>query len=72
MVPEPDSLCLCGACGRRTQLLFADCLSRGWPECCGQTMTVIASPRPSASAYSPPSPAPERDDGSAASRLATT
>jgi hypothetical protein len=70
VIVEPDSLCLCGACGRRARLLFADCLSRGWPECCGQTMTVIATPRAPASAPT------EREDGAAAhdvgSRLATT
>ncbi len=38
-----DSLCRCGLCGRRERVSLSHCLSRGWPECCGQTMSMLAS-----------------------------
>ena len=37
------SLCRCGLCGREERVSFSHCLSRGWPECCGQTMSMLAS-----------------------------
>lgn len=30
----------CLHCGATQRVKSADCLSRGWPECCGETMTI--------------------------------
>lgn len=30
----------CRSCGRSALVAAADCLRRGWPECCGETMSL--------------------------------
>ena len=30
----------CLKCGRAKEVNYAYCLAHGWPECCGETMTV--------------------------------
>lgn len=30
----------CITCGRSALVATADCLRRGWPECCGETMSL--------------------------------
>lgn len=30
----------CTSCGRSQRVDGADCLRRGWPKCCGHTMTI--------------------------------
>ena len=30
----------CKKCGRTQKVDSATCLRRGWPECCGETMTI--------------------------------
>lgn len=32
----------CRKCSRSQSVDAADCLRRGWPECCGETMTIDA------------------------------
>lgn len=32
----------CRKCARSQSVDPADCLRRGWPECCGETMTIDA------------------------------
>jgi len=36
-----DSLVRCRKCCNQKPVRFADGLARGWPECCGETMTLI-------------------------------
>ncbi len=35
----PD-FCTCEKCGRRLEVNAAECLAKGWPRCCGETMTL--------------------------------
>lgn len=30
----------CKTCGKTKKVDSAECLKSGWPECCGQTMTI--------------------------------
>ena len=39
-----DSLVRCDKCGNERRVSFDDCTGRGWPECCGYTMTLARSP----------------------------
>jgi hypothetical protein len=32
----------CKRCGRTERVDSANCLRHGWPECCGETMTIDA------------------------------
>jgi hypothetical protein len=34
------TVCVCSTCGREERVNFGECLSKGWPKCCGQTMTL--------------------------------
>lgn len=36
--------CLCEKCGQRQDVDAAACLRKGWPRCCGYTMTFHAKP----------------------------
>ena len=33
----------CSKCGREEKVNFSHCLVRGWPKCCGYTMTLVAT-----------------------------
>jgi hypothetical protein len=37
---QSDSRVVCTTCGREERVRFAECLSRGWPKCHGQTMRL--------------------------------
>lgn len=39
-----DSVVRCETCKREEQVAFAYCLRKGWPKCCGHTMTLISNP----------------------------
>lgn len=47
----------CTKCGRSEKVNSAGCLARGWPTCCGYTMT-IDSPEERAARPSQEAPAP--------------
>ncbi len=34
------TVCVCSTCGREVTVNFGECLAKGWPKCCGQTMTL--------------------------------
>ena len=36
----------CRSCGRSEPVDAAECLARGWPKCCGYTMTIDAPAPP--------------------------
>lgn len=35
-----DTTVVCKKCGKRRKVSFGHCLGHGWPECCGQTMSL--------------------------------
>jgi hypothetical protein len=41
MAKSLGTTCRCGTCGRVQEVDPADCLRRGWPKCCGYTMTLL-------------------------------
>jgi hypothetical protein len=47
----------CRTCGVTLRVDPAECLKRGWPKCCGQTMTIESPEEQEASAALAPPPA---------------
>lgn len=37
---EDRTIVRCKNCGRQKDVSIADCISTGWPECCGSTMIL--------------------------------
>lgn len=38
-----DTLVKCSTCDKEERVNFGECLGKGWPKCCGYTMTLITT-----------------------------